>query len=297
MNNINVNSSIIQDAANLCSRVIHLLTVSQKDTQRRYNDAEKDWNDIKYQQLGDIVNECDSSIRKTLHELTGCLASLEQIETTLTEYENIHIVGTSHAAGNAGAISNVLRKPSWDDVFKKNADGTMTYSINDYQGDGKQRNLLNSDLPKNSTILIPLETLPGYFSIKTDELGRVKEFHSPKIDFFFGDRSGYRQRRSVDNKDGRRCLDDGGHLYPRQWGGPPEGINLVPMDKHVNRHGWWRNMEQRINRELEVGNSVTDYIVKPLWEMQSRRPFGFEISYVVNGIKHYVYVDNENREI
>jgi len=297
MNNINVNSSIIQDAVNLCSGVIHLLTVSQKNTQRRYMDAEKDWNDVKYQQLGDIVTECSAAIGKTLRELEGCLISLKQIEISLTEYENINITETSHAIDNTGEISTVQSKPSWDDIVTQNEGSADFYVINVYQGEGNQRKLLNNDLPKNASIFIPLETLPGYFNVITDEFGRVKEFRSQKVDFFSGDRSGYRQGRSVDNNNGVRGLDDGGHLYARQWGGPPEGINIVPMNKHVNRHGWWRNMEKRINRELEAGNSVTDYIVKPLWEIQSRRPYGFEISYVVNGIKHYVYVDNANREV
>ena len=297
MSNINVSGSLIQDAVNLCNGIINLLTISQKDIKSEYENAGRYWNDSKYQKLGEIVRECDSSIGKTINELNVCLVSLNKIKQSVDEYESINIVEIANASGNTCVIGTVQSKPSWGDVVTYNADGAGFYNINDYQGEGSQRKLLNSDLPKNSTILIPLETLPGNFSVKTDELGRVKEFHSPKVDFFSGDRSGYRQGRSVDNNDGLRGFDDGGHLYPRQWGGPPEAINLVPMDKHVNRHGWWRNMEQRINRELVAGNSVADYIVKPLWEGHSRRPYGFEVSYNVNGIKYYVYVDNTNREV
>jgi len=193
------------------------------------------------------------------------------------------------------------RKPSWNDIATPDKDGSNIYHINDRQGegDGNQRNLLNGELPKNATIKIPLETLPMDFDVKTDDLGRVSEFNSPKVDFFNGDRSGYQQGKAVEEKDGLRGNDDGGHLYPREWGGPREQINLVPMDSHVNRSGGdWRNMEQDINRELEKGNDVTDYSVKPLYEGDSRRPSGFEISYSVNGealstpIKINNYIDN-----
>lgn len=101
MSNINTSSRLISNAVNLCASVIEMLSASQKNMQYKYQSAEKDWSDSKYQQLGDIVNECSSSIRKTLHELNGCLASLKKIEQSVSEYESINLIGNmpTHGSG------------------------------------------------------------------------------------------------------------------------------------------------------------------------------------------------------
>jgi hypothetical protein len=72
-----------------------MLSVSIRGMQSKYRNAGNDWNDSKYQQLGDIVNECNSSIKKTLYELNGCLAALNEIEKIVMEYESVNFNGQS----------------------------------------------------------------------------------------------------------------------------------------------------------------------------------------------------------
>jgi len=100
MSSINTSVLLIRDAVNLCTSVIEMLSASQKNMQCKYQNAGNDWSDLKYQQLGDIVNECSSSIRKTLHELINCLASLNELEQSVLEYESINIVGNMPTLGN-----------------------------------------------------------------------------------------------------------------------------------------------------------------------------------------------------
>jgi len=92
LNTVNTNSIFIRDAINLCIGIIQILSSSSKEMQCKYKEAGINWSDSKYQQLGDIVNECNLSIKKTLHDLNGCLISLSNLEQTVMEYENINLV-------------------------------------------------------------------------------------------------------------------------------------------------------------------------------------------------------------
>ena len=98
MSGANTSGEMIRYAVNLCSRIIETLSVSQRGMQSKYKSAGSNWNDLKYRQLGGIVNECSSSIGKTLNELGGCLASLNEIEKAIAEYESINISGTNRLA-------------------------------------------------------------------------------------------------------------------------------------------------------------------------------------------------------
>lgn len=257
------------------------------DTGEDLNDTDEE--SEQPEEVSDPSDEESEQSEESLNELTGEFGQPQEQSTEQSnDFENVPDTGQD--------------EPKWDNLTEPTDDDKSTYRISDYQGEGNQRNLLNGELPENSTILVPSETSPDNFSIKTDDLGRVNEFHSPKVDFFDGYRSNYQQGRTVDLKDGMyseegKKLDDAGHLYPRQWGGPPEQVNLLPMDSHINRHGEWRNMEQGINRELEAGNSVTDYTVRPDYEDSSRRPTGFDVSYNVNGKPHSVYITNNGKGV
>jgi hypothetical protein len=84
-----------------------MLSLSQRDMQRKYQNTGNDWNDSKYQQLGDIINECNSSIRKTLQELNSCLASLKLIEQSVAEYDSINLSGISSLNGSENGVSGL----------------------------------------------------------------------------------------------------------------------------------------------------------------------------------------------
>jgi len=104
MSSANTSSLLIRDSINLCVGVIEMLSVSQTKMQNKYKNAGNEWSDSKYQQLGEIVNNCCSSIKKTLNELNGCLVSLNEIEKIVMEYESISLAG--------GSYSNVTREGS-----------------------------------------------------------------------------------------------------------------------------------------------------------------------------------------
>ena len=98
MSNVNVDSQIIKEAMNICNKAIDMLRATQKQMQNKYREAGENWNDSKYQQLGDIVDECDSSINKTLRELEVCLMPLSAIEASIQEYESVNFFGVLGSA-------------------------------------------------------------------------------------------------------------------------------------------------------------------------------------------------------
>ena len=101
MNNINTSSVLIRNLGNLCAGVIEMLSSSQKDLTNQYQSAGNDWSDSKYQLLGDIINECNSSLNKAIRDLKGCLTQLGDLAQYLQEYEDVNFFGdTSTANGN-----------------------------------------------------------------------------------------------------------------------------------------------------------------------------------------------------
>ncbi|MEX0302350.1 MAG: DNA/RNA non-specific endonuclease, partial [Leisingera sp.] len=49
---------------------------------------------------------------------------------------------------------------------------------------------------------------------------------------------------------------DGGHLIPRELGGPPGELNVVPMQSYLNQHGEWRGLERTWGRAVRAGKDV-----------------------------------------
>ena len=95
MSNVNTSAVLIQDAMSLCEHIIEILSFSQKDMKRKHQSAGNDWKDSKYQQLGDIVNECSISIRKSLDELNRCCVSLGEIKKSIADYDSVNLSGLS----------------------------------------------------------------------------------------------------------------------------------------------------------------------------------------------------------
>ena len=100
MKSINTSSLLICNAVSLCTNVIEMLQVTQSKMQQKYENAKDEWADSKYQQLGEIFNECFSSISKTLHELNDCLGSLNEIKQNVAEYEGINLFGNIPTYGS-----------------------------------------------------------------------------------------------------------------------------------------------------------------------------------------------------
>lgn len=113
MSGVNVSGARVDAAAHICGGVIETLSVLLKNIRQKYQNAGNDWNDSKYQQLGDIVNECNLSIGKTLRELSGCFESLNAIRQSLIEYESIDLAGNiSLTENNDSALFSTIGQTS-----------------------------------------------------------------------------------------------------------------------------------------------------------------------------------------
>jgi len=107
MSSVNVNSDTIDDSISICNDVIEMLSILQSDLQSKYRGLGSDWKDAKYLQLGDIVNECSSSIGKTLHELKQCLKPLHDVRKAINDYETTNLVGNTSVVGNSSSVTQV----------------------------------------------------------------------------------------------------------------------------------------------------------------------------------------------
>ncbi|WP_373453004.1 MULTISPECIES: DNA/RNA non-specific endonuclease [Burkholderia] len=61
--------------------------------------------------------------------------------------------------------------------------------------------------------------------------------------------------------------------------GPGEKLNIVPMDSNLNR-GAWKQLENSWADALNAGKQVK-VSIEPQYQGDSRRPEGFNITYVV----------------
>ena len=94
VSNVNVSSQAIKESANICSKAIDQLRITHEKLLNKYQEAGESWSDSKYHQLGDIVDECESSINKALRELEGCLKPLDNLSKAVQEYNEMNIAGS-----------------------------------------------------------------------------------------------------------------------------------------------------------------------------------------------------------
>lgn len=116
----------------------------------------------------------------------------------------------------------------------------------------------------------------------TDGRGRVVHVETT-LDPTPGERNGYQQR--VSGREFRLALDQGGHLVATRFGGPREGINLVPMSRELNGPGtnnWyamereWARLSAR-TRHPRSGSRSTSTTLMPLGDHK------FVVRYAVDG--------------
>ena len=149
---------------------------------------------------------------------------------------------------------------------------------------GAQNQFLNNILP-NMTYEVD-----GCFFYKTDKLGRVVEatvdrskLKKAMIDR--GERNSDTQRLVVGNAKGM----DGGHLFPKEIGGPNEAINQVPMAPSLNRNGGkWRAMEKKEDAITDASSENVIIIRKIVYKGDSRVPAKFQNEIRVGGKKYEI---------
>jgi len=106
VSNVSTSSRAIRDAIDICVRSIEILRSTTTGLRGKFVAAGADWNDAKYQQLGDIVNECGSAFEKAIRDLDGCLVPLSNMERFVQEYEDINLLGGASTPSPSGGISS-----------------------------------------------------------------------------------------------------------------------------------------------------------------------------------------------
>ncbi len=80
-------SSYLQGGIKVCDVCVSSLTQASSSLNSGYQAAGSGWQDSKYRELGQIVNECCQALTKPITELNSCRASLERLLAAVQEYE------------------------------------------------------------------------------------------------------------------------------------------------------------------------------------------------------------------
>ena len=146
--------------------------------------------------------------------------------------------------------------------------------------------------------LIPNRTyiIDDCFVYKTDNMGRVIECNAKRNKAYKSierntQRNSNVQRHVIEQLDGRKGLDDAGHLFANTTGGPNELINQVPMASELNRTGKWRELERIEEQALKEGKEVISNR-KLIYKGNSKRPTAIEFTTSIDGVVTKTLVEN-----
>ncbi len=240
-----------------------------------------------------LANEANENAR--LAQQLNQLETISQTENfRISDFERNEIVNSAELKNtelaSANELANKLEKSlenyTWDDRCVISDAGEKVYTV----VSGKDSSLLNGDLPKNATIEVYNPPADNTITIKTDELSRNITTEIDVVTRGEGVRSS-QQGKCCLLKDGL-STDNGGHVLAREFNGPPEQFNYLPMDSYTNQCGEWRNMEKSWENTLDSGGKITDVTIKPYYEDNCKRPTGFDVSYRENGEIKQRYIDN-----
>ncbi len=147
----------------------------------------------------------------------------------------------------------------------------------------------NGDIYKKNGELLPNTTYEvNGVTYTTDDIGRKTSWKGePKYDpENERDESAQTESGGEDRQEG----DDGGHLMARILGGSSGNENIVPMRDTVNR-GDYKKSENEIAEAKKQGKDVQDS-GKIIYEGDSTRPTKIERTYIIEGEKSVLKVDN-----
>lgn len=166
----------------------------------------------------------------------------------------------------------------------------LTGTAGSLKGAGPMNEFLNYIMP-NKTYIVD-----GCFVYKTDKLGRVVECSAKRTKAYKSiERNAQRntpiQKAVVERLDGRKGLDDAGHLFANTTGGPNELINQVPMASELNRTGKWRELERIEEDAIKAGKEVVSSR-KLLYKGDSKRPWAIEFTTKIDGVETKTLVEN-----
>lgn len=212
------------------------------------------------------------------------IASLKKILGN--QYDEFIDMLTRSKLPGTWTIKNVEGKPTVVDrngtVWGEISEGIIKAKIG---GTGNGWNhLLNVDPPLMKNFRYEVDG--GKFVFETDQFGRVSKAIMDPVEINKNiKRSEEFQARAKEIKDGSTVnVDDGGHIFRNEWGGPSEQINYFSQNANENRTGAWYNMEKEISKMLK---SETPPNVKIEMEFNftggSKRPDSIDVIVKVDG--------------
>lgn len=89
MANAAVTGEALGKAIKLCQQSIQALSKASQGLQQKYTAAGSGWKDSKYAQLGGIISECRSALGQPIEQLNGSIATLQELGSAVTEYEDV----------------------------------------------------------------------------------------------------------------------------------------------------------------------------------------------------------------
>lgn len=193
-------------------------------------------------------------------------------------------------------VDNVVVRSAGDDVlelYSKNfptsrvyynlRTNTMEGAAGSLQGAGPVNEFFNVMLPNMHY------KIDGCFSYTTDRYGRVIYASSDRSKAMAIQRNPRRnsdiQRDVVEQMDGQKGVDDAGHLFANNTGGPNEMINQVPMLRDINRNGDWRKIELLEEDALKAGKNVISQR-KLLYKGRSKKPYAIGVTIIIDNRKY-----------
>lgn len=216
-----------------------------------------------------------------------------EAEANLKEKMAVEAEGSSMSksweqSGRTVGFQELTPRQSWEDCYSGTLEnGKCVFELRS----GVDSKLLNQFPPPSNSVENVLTSSGNTMSFYHDEICRCSCVEIGKIERVDGVRDVSQQSICRELKNGLPT-DDAGHVLAREFGGPPEQVNYLPMDSYTNRHGEWRYMERELEHALDAGKEVTHFRVEPQYDGLSRRPDGFEVSYQVDGATEYRYIDN-----
>lgn len=122
----------------------------------------------------------------------------------------------------------------------------------------------------------------------TDNKGRISTWSGEPV--YSPENERDEEAQAVSGGEDRQEGDDGGHLEARVLGGSSGNENIVPMRDTINR-GDYKKSENEIAEAKKQGNDVQDS-GEVIYEGDSTRPSKIERTYVIDGEKRELKVDN-----
>lgn len=234
------------------------------------------------------ANNIEAVGKKTLRELTAVSKEFKQL------YESF----SSRISKEFADDIAVTQEKQWTRMFSKKfpnseiktSGSTVVAKAGSTKSSGPVNEFLNHPL-KNKTYMVD-----DAFVYETDDLGRTAVAWADRTKAYNTisrntQRNSNIQKDVIRRLDGREGLDDAGHLFANNTGGPNELINQVPMSRELNRNGQWRKLEQMEEKALAAGKDVKSGR-RVIYQGESKRPSAFEFISIIDGEETRLLIEN-----